>query len=110
MDFIVSLPHTQKGHDVISVVDDKLTKKARFTEPTKSMVTTPELACQFVDELFRFYGLPMHIVSDRDPNFTSGFWTEVFTNLETTFSMSFMDHPQSEGQIRRTDWYGWSGG
>ena len=63
MDFIVSLPHTQKGHDAIWVVVDRLTKMARFIA-TKTTVTAPELAYQFVDELFRFYGLPMDIVSD----------------------------------------------
>ena len=55
-DFIVSLPHTQKGHDAIWVVVDRLT--------TKTTVTAPQLAYQFVDELFRFYGLLMNIVSD----------------------------------------------
>ena len=53
MDFIASLPRTQKGHDVIWVVVDQLTKMAIFIA-TKTTVTTPELAYQFVDELFRF--------------------------------------------------------
>ena len=63
MDFIVSLPRTQKGHHAILVVVDRLTKMAKFIT-TKTMVTAPELAYQFVDELFRFYGLAMDIVSD----------------------------------------------
>ena len=72
MDFIVSLPCSPKGHDSIWVVVDRLIKMPRFIA-TKTMVTTPKLAYQFVDELFRFYGLPMDIVSDRDPKFTSEF-------------------------------------
>ena len=51
---------------------DRLTKMVRFIA-TKTMVTTPELAYQFVDELFRFYGLSMDIVSDRHPKFSSDF-------------------------------------
>ena len=51
MDFIVSLPRTQKGHDAIWVVVDRLTKMARFIA-TKTAVTAPEWAYQFVDELF----------------------------------------------------------
>ena len=102
MDFIVSLPRTQKGHDAIWVVVDRLTKMARFIA-TKTTVTAPELAYQFVDELFRFYGLPMDIVSDRDPKFTSDFWTQVFKKLETTLSMSSTDHPQSDGQTERVN-------
>ena len=102
MDFIVSLPRTQKGHDAIWVVVDRLTKMARFIA-TKTTVTAPELAYQFVDELFRFYGLPMDIVSDRDPKFTSDFWMQVFKKLETTLSMSSTDHPQSDGQTERVN-------
>ena len=102
MDFIVSLPRTQRGHDAIWVVVDRLTKLARFI-PTKTTVTAQQLAYQFVDELFRFYGLPMDIVSDRDSKFTSDFWTQVFKKLETTLSMSSADHPQSDGQTERVN-------
>ena len=63
MDFIVSLLRTQKGHDDIWVVVDRLTKMARFIA-TNITVTAPELPYQFVDELFCFYGLPMDIMSD----------------------------------------------
>ena len=91
MNSIVSLPCTKKGHDAIWVVVDRQTKKVT--------VTAPKLAYQFVDELFRFYGLPMDIVSDRDPKFTSDFWTQVLKKLDsTTLSMSSTDHPQSDGQ------------
>ena len=74
MDFIVSLPRTQRGHDAIWVVVDRLTKLARFI-PTTTTVTAQQLPYQFVDELFRFYGLSMDIFSDRDSKFTSDFWT-----------------------------------
>ena len=59
MDFIVSLPRTQKGHDTIWVVVDRLVTKIATFIATKTTVTTRELAYQFVDELFQFYGLPM---------------------------------------------------
>ena len=75
---------------------------ARFIA-TETMVTAPESAYQFVDELFQFYGLPMDIVSDRDPKFTSDFWMQVFKKLETTLSMSSTDHPQSDGQTARVN-------
>ena len=75
---------------------------ARFIA-TKTTVTTLELAYQFVDELFHFYGLPMDIMRDRDPKFTSDFWKQVFKKLETTLSMSSMNHPQSDGQIERVN-------
>ena len=48
MDFIVGLPNTQRGHDAIWVVVDRLTKMAKFI-PTKTTVSTPKLAWLFVD-------------------------------------------------------------
>ena len=99
MDFIVSLPRTPRVHDAIWVVVDRLTKLARFI-PTKTTITAQQLSYQFVDELFRLYGLPMDIVSDRGSKFTSVFWTHVFKKVETTLSMSSIDHPQSDGQTK----------
>ena len=72
MDFIVSLPRTQRGHDSMWVIVDRLTKMARFI-PTKCDVKTPELARFFVENLYRLYGLPADIVSDRDRKFNSHF-------------------------------------
>ena len=91
MDIIVSLPRTQRGHDAIWVVVDRLRKLARFI-PMKTTVISKQLAYQFVDDLFRFYGLPMDIISDRDSKFTSDFWTQVFKKVETHLSMSSTDH------------------
>ena len=77
MDFIVGLPNTQRGHDAICVVVDRLTKMAKFI-PTKTTVSTLESARLFVDQLYRLYGLPSGIVSDRDRKFNSHFWQKQF--------------------------------
>ncbi len=71
MDFIVGLPNTRCGHDAICVLVDPLTKLCRFI-PTKTTVTTLELARLFIENIYRLYGLttniglPTNIVSDRD--------------------------------------------
>ena len=51
MDFIVSLPCTKKGHDVIWVIMDRLIKLARLI-PTKTRVSTEDLVSQFITQLF----------------------------------------------------------
>ena len=102
MDFVVGLPRTARNHNAIWVVVDRLTKFARFI-PTKSTVMAAELAHVFIEELFKLYGLPSDIVSDRDPRFTGHFWRAVFSKLETTLSMSLSNHPQSDGQTERTN-------
>ena len=65
MDFIVALPKTARGHDSVWVIVDRFTKMCRFI-PTKSTVKTPELARLFMEHVYRLYGLPNNIVSDRD--------------------------------------------
>ena len=51
MDFIVGLPTTAQGHDLVWVVVDRLTKMCKFI-PTKSIDKTPKLARLFVDHLY----------------------------------------------------------
>uniref|UniRef100_H3GEC2 Integrase catalytic domain-containing protein n=1 Tax=Phytophthora ramorum TaxID=164328 RepID=H3GEC2_PHYRM len=51
----------------------------------------------------KHHGMPLDIVSDRDPRFTAQFWQEVFTLLGTQLSMSTADHPQTDGQTERVN-------
>ncbi|MBM1124178.1 DDE-type integrase/transposase/recombinase, partial [Klebsiella pneumoniae] len=53
-------------------------------------------------EIVRLHGTPCSIVSDRDPRFTSRFWSSLQTALGTKVSMSTAFHPQSDGQTERT--------
>ena len=71
MDFIVGLPKTQRGHDFVWVIVDRLTKMAQFI-PTNEKVKTPESRL-FVEHIYRLYGLPAGIVSDRDSKFNNHF-------------------------------------
>ena len=58
MDFIVNLLRTQNNHDTIWVIIDRLTKMPIFI-PIKTMVATQDVVYQFINELFRFYRLPL---------------------------------------------------
>ncbi|KAG4040404.1 hypothetical protein PC123_g24058 [Phytophthora cactorum] len=66
-------------------------------------VTAVLTARRFVDMVFKHHGMPLDIVSDRDPRFTARFWQEVFTLLGTQLSMSTADHPQTDGQTERVN-------
>ncbi|KAG2787288.1 hypothetical protein PC129_g23652 [Phytophthora cactorum] len=66
-------------------------------------VTAVQTARLFVDMVFKHHGVPLDIVSDRDPRFTARFWQEVFTLLSTQLSMSTADHPQTDGQTERVN-------
>ena len=47
-------------------------------------------------------GVPVSIVSDRDPRFTAQFWKSFQKAMETQLSMSIVFHPQTDGQSEQT--------
>ena len=73
MDFVTCLPRTQTQHDAIWVIVDRLTKSANFL-PVNIEDPLEKLAKLNVDEIVRLHGVPVSIVSNRDPGFTSRFW------------------------------------
>jgi len=73
MDFVSGLPRTQNGHDSIWVIFDRLTKSTHFL-PVHTNESFGKLAKLYVDEIVRLHGVPVSIISDRDPRFISRFW------------------------------------
>ena len=57
------------------MIIDKLAKSAYFV-PIQMDYSMDSLAELYVDEIVRLHGVPLSIVSDRDPRFTSRFWKE----------------------------------
>ena len=98
-DLVTDLPESN-GFTAIAVFVDRMTKMVHFAPCTKE-VTAPEYARIFVDTVFRLHGLPEVIISDRDPRFTSKFWTSLFDLLGTDLRFSTAFHPQTDGQSER---------
>jgi hypothetical protein len=55
---------TQKGHDSIWVIVDRLTNAAHFL-PVKIDYRPPQYAEKYIVEIMRLHGIPKTIVSDR---------------------------------------------
>ena len=102
MDFITSLPKTAAGHDGIFVVVDRLSKRVHLA-PVSMTITAPQFALLFADVVFKHHGLPLTIVSDRDPRFTSEFWKSFTSLMGTRLNMSTAFHPQTDGQTERVN-------
>jgi hypothetical protein len=66
MDFVSGLPKSKKGNDAVWVIVDRLTKSALFL-PMKMTDSVDKLAKLYVSEVVRLHGVPVSIVSDRDP-------------------------------------------
>jgi hypothetical protein len=99
MDFIEGLPKSQ-SFDTILVVIDKFTKYGHFI-PLKHPYTAMTVAQLFLNQVYRYHGMPQVVVSDRGKVFTSTLWQELFKLTETTLNMSSAYHPQTDGQSER---------
>jgi hypothetical protein len=58
--------------DTITVFEDRLTKMVHYV-PCVEKLSASHFAQLFLANVFRLHGLPLHIVLDRDPRFTSVF-------------------------------------
>ncbi|XP_028758775.1 uncharacterized protein LOC114717745 [Neltuma alba] len=96
MDFITALPLV-RGHSVIFVVIDRLSKYAHFM-PLKHSYNSQHVAKAFIHSVVKLHGFPKTIVSDRDKVFLSAFWCHLTTLHGTKLNMSSAYHPQSDGQ------------
>ena len=101
MDFVVGLPRTKTNHDAIWVIVDRLTKSAHFL-PINERYTIDKLVGIYIKEIVVRHGVPVTIVSDRDPRFNSRFWRSFQDCVGTQLNMSTAYHPQTDGQSERT--------
>ena len=100
MDFVSGLPRTQRNHDAIWVIVDRLTKSAHFLA-IRMDYSLERLAELYINEIVRLHGIPVSIVSDRDLRFTSRFWGSLQEALGTKLKFSTSFHPQTDGQSER---------
>ena len=73
MDFVTHLPRTSRKHDAVWVIGDRLTKSAHFLVVWMTF-TLEEFWRLYMREIVRLHGVPVSIVSDRDPRFMAQFW------------------------------------
>ena len=72
MDFKSGLPLSLKKKDAIWVVVDRLMKFAHYI-PVRTDYSLDRLAKLYISEIVRLHGVPLSIISDRDPRFTLQF-------------------------------------
>ena len=97
MDFVVGLPVAPGGYDSVWVIINRLTKLAHFL-PVKTQYTAADYAELFVNKIVRLYRVPVFIVSDRGPQFTSRFWQGFQSAMGMRLKLITAFHPQTDGQ------------
>lgn len=102
-DFVTDILTSQVGNDMVVVIVDKLSKRAIFV-PCKKTDSAKDIAHLFQDHLYSKHGTPHTLVTDRDPKFTSNFWTSLAELTNLRFNMSstaqLQTDRQSENMIR----------
>ncbi|KAI2644754.1 Transposon Tf2-6 polyprotein [Labeo rohita] len=99
IDFVTDLPPSNGYTTILSVVDC-FSKGCRFI-PLPKLPTAMETAEHLCNWVFRLYGLPEDILSDRGPQFTSRLWASFFGLLGVNVSLTSGYHPQANGQVER---------
>lgn len=99
IDFITDLPSSD-GHTCILVAVDRFSKFCKLI-PFKTIPTASETAQALFSDIFRNFGIPEDIVSDRGPQFISRFWRAFCSLLGVSVSLSSGYHPQTNGQTER---------
>ena len=97
VDFITKLPIVVVK-DVILVVCNRLSKMTHFVA-TMEVTTAEGLARLFRNNVWRLYGLPESVVSDREPQFAAELTKELNKMLGIKTKLSTAFHPQMDGQM-----------
>ena len=62
-----------RKHDAVWVIVDQLTKSEHFLA-MRMTLTLEEFCKLYIREIIQLHGVPVSIVSDQDPQFTTQFW------------------------------------
>jgi len=87
---------------MIMVIVDYFTK-IKIIIPTNAELTAAGTAELFKTHIFKRFGLPRGVVSDRGPQFVSRFISELYKGLGIKGLPSTAYHPQTDGQTERAN-------
>ena len=96
MDFITDLP-VSNGYDSIFIMVDQGLTKGVILMPCNKTITAIQTADLLIRDVFKRFGLPDSIISDRGVQFTTTVFKEVMKVLKITQKLSTPFHPQTDG-------------
>lgn len=102
MDHITGLPMSN-GFNAIQVVVDHDTTKGAVITPCTINVTALEAAELLFRDVYKRFGAPQRIISDRGPQFASGVFQELQRLVGVKTSQSTAYHPQTDRQTERVN-------
>ena len=102
MDLITDLPPVE-GYDSILVVVDRGLSKGVILCPCAKTLTWEGAAILLRDNLFKIFGLPDEMISDRDPRFAAHAFQELLKLLNICSNLTTAYHPQSDRATERVN-------
>jgi transposase InsO family protein len=102
MDLITDLPPVA-GFDSILVVVDQGLSKGVILLPCNKTLTSEGTAQLLLENLYKRFGLPDKIISDRGPQFASKAFLELLKLLGIKSALSTAYHPQTDGTTERAN-------
>jgi transposase InsO family protein len=102
MDIITDLPPVDGCDSILIVVDRGNTMEAILIPTTKTLMQ--EGAGQLVlDNLYKCFGLPNKMLSDRGPQFAAKAFHELLKLLGIKLNLTTAYHPQTDGATKQVN-------
>ena len=103
-DLITQLLKSQGSDAILTIVDQGCIRAAVFL-PCTTSITAEGVAQLYMEHVYRWFGLPTKVISDRDPRFTSHFARALCKKLQIKQNISTAFHPQTDGlSERKNQW------
>ncbi|MBW0500802.1 hypothetical protein O181_040517 [Austropuccinia psidii MF-1] len=98
--FTGRFPRGRENFNAFLVIVDRYSKSFRCL-PCHKEDTAMNTDLLFWNSIISTCGVPKIIISDRDPKFTSEFWTNLYEMLGTKLEFSTAYHLQTDGLAER---------
>ena len=95
MDLITGLPNRRGFNAILTIVDHGCSRAAIFL-PCTTNISGPGITQLYLNHVYWWFGLPMKIISNRDPHFTSHFGKAITKKLGIQQNLSTVFHPQTD--------------
>jgi transposase InsO family protein len=102
MDLITDLPPVDDCDSILVMVDRGNTKEAILI-PTAKTLTQEGAGQLLLDNLYKQFGLPDEMLSDRGPQFAAKAFRELLKLLEIKSNLTMAYHPQTDGVTERVN-------
>ena len=102
LDFITDLPISDGFDSILVTVDHGLMKGVTFT-PCNKTIDALGTADIYISEVYKRFGLPDILISDRGPQFAAKVFQEIRKALKIDHRMSTAYHPQTDGETEHVN-------